>query len=115
MLIDVKMINTYHKPYADSTLNNMRKSDLIAYVRTLEHNYNVAVSFNEQQAKNFEKLFGQKNGYWFFTEYEYFDCSVCGGVYYNGCDSTQEAKTKLKEGDYYKYCPHCGAKMGVKE
>lgn len=41
---------------ADSTLRNMRKDDLIEYIRTLEHNYNVAVSFNENQARYIESL-----------------------------------------------------------
>ena len=38
MLVDVTLVNTYHKPYADSTLNNMKKSELIEYVRMLENN-----------------------------------------------------------------------------
>ena len=44
------------KPKADSTLFNMRKSDLIEYVRTLEHNYNVGATFLENQAKYIEFL-----------------------------------------------------------
>ena len=46
----------YIKPKAHLTLYNMRKADLIEYIRTLEHNYNVAVSFNENQAKYIESL-----------------------------------------------------------
>ena len=64
MLVDVTLVNTYHKPYADSTLNNMKKSELIEYVRMLENNYNIAVSFNHQQAKNVEKLLEQEHGQW---------------------------------------------------
>lgn len=56
MLVDVAMIKMPIKPKADSTLHCMRKDDLIEYIRTLEHNYNVAVSYNEQQAKNFLAL-----------------------------------------------------------
>ena len=41
---------------SDSTLNNMKKEDLIKYIRNLEHNYNVAVDFNIQQVKNFEMM-----------------------------------------------------------
>lgn len=44
------------KTKASSTLNGMKKSELIEYIRILEHNYNVAVSFNEQQAKNLAVL-----------------------------------------------------------
>lgn len=60
MVIDVSFVKRHIKPKADSTLLNMKKSDLIEYVRILEHNYNVAVSFNEQQARNIETMI--KNG-----------------------------------------------------
>ena len=60
MLVDVTLVNSYHKPFADSTLNNMKKSELIEYVRMLEYNYNVAVSFNRQQAENVKQLLDQK-------------------------------------------------------
>lgn len=56
MVVDVGMVKKHIKPKADSTLYNMRKVDLIEYIRTLEHNYNVAVSFNENQAKYIESL-----------------------------------------------------------
>lgn len=56
MVIDASIVKRHIKPKADSTLLNMKKADLIDYVRTLEHNYNVAVSFNEQQARNIEAM-----------------------------------------------------------
>ena len=56
MVVDIGIVKNYIKPKADSTLYNMRKVDLIEYIRTLEHNYNVAVSFNENQAKYIESL-----------------------------------------------------------
>ncbi len=56
MVVDIGVVRNYIKPKADSTLYNMRKVDLIEYIRTLEHNYNVAVSFNENQAKYIESL-----------------------------------------------------------
>lgn len=56
MLVDIGQMKQYIKPKADSTLRNMRKDALIEYIRTLEHNYNVAVSFNENQAKYIESL-----------------------------------------------------------
>jgi DNA-directed RNA polymerase subunit RPC12/RpoP len=52
-----------------------------------------------------------KHGYWFISEYEYLNCSECGESYLTGADSTAEAKERLAEGNYYPYCPHCGAKM----
>lgn len=51
------------------------------------------------------------HGYWFFTEYEYFTCSVCGESYYNGSYTLSETRELLAEGKYYPYCPDCGAKM----
>ena len=56
MIVDVGVVKNHIKPKADSTLYNMRKVDLIEYIRTLEHNYNVAVSFNENQAEYIESL-----------------------------------------------------------
>ena len=54
-----------------------------------------------------------KHGKWQITEYDYYDCSVCGNSYYNGCESGAEARQRLDERPYdvYKYCPNCGAKM----
>lgn len=56
MLVDMDEVRKHIKPKAHSTLCNMRKADLIDYIRCLEHNYNVAVSFNENQAKYIESL-----------------------------------------------------------
>lgn len=53
VLIDLNQIGQHCETKADSTLNNMKKADLIEYIRMLEHNYNVAVDFNIQQVKNF--------------------------------------------------------------
>ena len=50
------------KQKAYSTMCNMRKQDLIDYIRELEHNYNVAIAFNEQQAQNFEMLLKEQEG-----------------------------------------------------
>lgn len=56
MVVDIGEVKRHIKPKADSTLLNMRKADLIEYIRCLEHNYNVAVSFNENQARYIESL-----------------------------------------------------------
>lgn len=56
MLIDVATIKKSIKPKADSTLYNMKKSELIEYIRCLENNYNAAVWFNENQARYIESL-----------------------------------------------------------
>ena len=44
------------KTYSDSTLKTWRKTELIKYIRMLEQNYDDAIFFNEQQARNVEKM-----------------------------------------------------------
>ena len=56
MVSDIGTFKQRIKPKADSTLLNMRKADLVEYIRCLEHNYNVAVEFNENQARYIESL-----------------------------------------------------------
>lgn len=56
-----------------------------------------------------------RHGHWYIVEYEYFTCSECGNSFYNGCESTAEAKQRLKDGLYDNYCGHCGAKMDGKD
>ena len=50
------------KRYSDKTLMNMRKKDLIKYIRTLENNHDAALWFNAQQAKNFEMMLKEMRG-----------------------------------------------------
>lgn len=45
-----------HRRLSDSTLSSMKKSELIKYIRVLEHNWSVAVDWNEQQARNFADM-----------------------------------------------------------
>ena len=56
VLMDISQVGKHCETKADSTLNNMKKADLIEYIRMLEHNYNVAVDFNIQQVKNFQMM-----------------------------------------------------------
>lgn len=56
MMTDLTNWHLSIKPKADSTLLNMKKAELVEYIRVLEHNYNAAVWFNENQAKNIERL-----------------------------------------------------------
>ena len=51
MVHDVNQFGVCIEPKATTTLNNMRKADLIKYIRELEHDYNAVVTFNKQQAK----------------------------------------------------------------
>lgn len=45
-----------------------------------------------------------KTGHWIYTDYYTWCCSECGGEPYF-----------YKDIHYYKYCPYCGAKMGVED
>ena len=90
MVVDVGVVRNHIKPKADSTLYNMRKVDLIEYIRTLEHNYNVAVSFNENQAKYIESL-GFK---------EVIHCKDCKHWYKQGiCDKHTEVNAVWMDAD----------------
>lgn len=51
MLTNVPAVGRRMKPYADSTLRNMRKDELVRYIRCLENNYNAVVVFSENQAR----------------------------------------------------------------
>lgn len=85
MITDFGGVKQRIKPLANSTLMNMRKADLVAYIRTLEHNYNVAVEFNENQARYIEsldvgKIIRCKNCKFYKTLTDYRKCTlaVCG-------------------------------------
>jgi rubrerythrin len=100
MVVDVGVVKNHIKPKTDSTLYNMRKVDMIEYIRTLEHNYNVAVSFNENQAKYIESLDVAEvvHGRWIVENEESIRCSEC-------CFNRATIKMPMD------YCPNCGAKM----
>ena len=111
MVVDIGVVKNHIKPKADSTLYNMIKADLIEYIRTLEHNYNAAVSFNENQAKYIESLDLESlrpQGKWEEKEDMnvvdvYYTCSVCKEdfVTIDGVPTD----------NLWNYCPNCGAKM----
>ena len=90
MVVDIGSVRSYIKPKADSTLYNMRKVDLIEYIRILEHNYNVAVSFNNQQAKNFETMLKK-------------DCSGCEREFKRDCDYECTYCSRAYEDKYKMY------------
>lgn len=102
----------YHLQFNTDNKNNFETIQTIARMCVNEQeivltNYK---SINIQKQKNIE-FAPIKRGHWCIDEYEYFYCSLCGRAYYNGCDSTIEAKSKLNSGNYYPYCPFCGAQM----
>ena len=105
MVVDVGVVKNHIKPKADSTLYNMKKADLIEYIRTLEHNYNVAVSFNENQAKYIESLNINEvvHGHWVAVP----SSDMMTGKAYK----CSECK-KMRYGSFMpNYCQNCGAKM----
>ena len=116
MVIDVGVVKNHIKPKKKYlTLYNMRKDDLIEYIRTLEHNYNVAVSFNENQAKYIESLGfpGAVHGRWTrkpigkYTGVDEVCCSICDC--FIGVVTSDTGFREAIEG--MNYCPNCGAKM----
>ena len=50
------------KKYSDNTLKTWNKDELIRYIRILEGNYDAAIWFNEQQARNFEQMLAYIRG-----------------------------------------------------
>lgn len=88
IVVDIGEVKRHIKQKADITLYNMRKSDLIEYIRTLEHNYNVGATFLENQAKYIESL----------GVVEVVRCKDC---FANGCCSVQIDLDMGDEG----YCP----------
>ena len=102
MVVDIGEVKRHIKPKADSTLRNMRKDDLIEYIRCLEHNYNVGATFLENQARYIESLDVAKvvHGRWIHG-YDLLCCSLCA------CE--------IETRDDFNYCPNCGAKMDDKE
>ena len=107
MVIDVGVVKNHIKPKAYLTLYNMRKADLIEYIHTLEHNYNVAVSFNENQAKYIESL-----GFPGAVHGEWGEIYTCHGERLWGYKCSQCEQDNPNKSNY---CPNCGAKMDLKE
>ena len=56
-MIDLESVGLQRKQqYSDSTLRQWKKSELIKYIRILERNYDVQVSFKVQQCRNYEEM-----------------------------------------------------------
>jgi len=86
---------------ADSTLMQMKKADLVKYVRMCERNMVNAYETLDQQAKNFEKLLAEQSktpkGHWIKTKNYGFYCSNCKRY----SDDWRETE----------FCKHCGCDM----
>ena len=96
-----------YKPLADSTLQRMKKTEIIELLRIAEHNAKVAQEYVDQQAKNLKDWKPVMHGRWILEREPNgkpycFHCSVCDSDYH--CIGILEASD---------YCPHCGAKMDL--
>ena len=80
-----------------------------------EWHSNSEVQTTAQAALDLLKEQEPRTAHWFISEYEYLTCSHCGESYYTGAESTEEARQRLAGGRYYKFCPHCGARMDAQE
>ena len=56
MVTDMGVLVMPVKPKADSTLRNMRKNDLIEYIRCLEHNHNALAWMYQNQVRLLDEL-----------------------------------------------------------
>ena len=90
-----------YKPLADSTLQRMKKKEIIELLRIAEHNAKVAQEYVDQQAENLKDWKPVVHGRWVS-----FHSEVAGYIQYcSACGIGSDAKTD--------YCPHCGAKMDL--
>ena len=90
-----------YKPLADSTLQRMKKTEIIELLRIAEHNAKVAQEYVDQQAKNLKDWAPVVHGRW-GTRSDRPDsliCSICNC----GFDMWKH--------DPHNYCPNCGARM----
>lgn len=95
------------KPYADSTLYQKKKSELVQIIRDYEHNYSVLYEANERGIRAATKMLDGTDK---VAEWKYKTMSVPGGKgqTYSKWSCTH-CKTKRK--DRTKFCPECGYKM----
>lgn len=103
----------------------LHKNGLADYETMSELQENIGTIANSRLLREFESYIKQlkkeytedvdeeetETGEWFVSEYEYLTCSECGESYYTGAESTAEAHQRLREGQFYPFCPHCGKPM----
>ena len=100
MLHDINQYVVHREHKATSTLKAMTKVELIEYIRMLEHDYNVAVDFNERQARNIEQM--MKDG----RLAEVIRCKNCiryGDEYVAGAGWCDEHEHLTNDDDYCSY------------
>ena len=100
MLHDINQYGVHREHKATTTLKAMTKAELIKYIRMLEHDYNVAVDFNERQARNVEQM--MKDG----KLAEVIRCKDCiryGDEYVVGAGWCDEHEHLTNDDDYCSY------------
>lgn len=100
MLHDINQYGVHREHKATTTLKAMTKAELIEYIRMLEHDYNVAVDFNERQARNIEQM--MKDG----RLAEVIRCKDCiryGDEYVVGAGWCDEHEHLTNDDDYCSY------------
>lgn len=107
-----------YKPLADSTLQRMKKTEIIELLRIAEHNAKVAQEYVDQQAKNLKDWAPVVHGRWEEADW------VEPGFHGFGTIRTPKAalrcsncKNCFKKELLWKdnYCPNCGAKMDMRD
>ncbi len=114
ILVDLDSVMKPCKPYADGTLQNMKKSELIEYVRMLEHNNDVAVAALNQQAENVKDWEPVVRAHWETVPnrvLEHGEVEIRGTA--ERCSSCMHASKDFKK--WFDRCPNCGAKMDGEE
>ena len=98
MVHDINQWGVHRKPKTTTALKAMTKAELIEYIRILEHDYNVAVDFNELQARNIEQMV--KDG----KLIEVIRCKDCWcydtGAGYDGWGLCERYDQDRKDNDY---------------
>ena len=95
-----------YKPLADSTLQRMKKTEIIELLRIAEHNAKVAEEYVYQQAENLKDWKPVVHGRWIDGD-PY--CPICRKDKFRGLDADVWADWQPD------YCPNCGARMDMRD
>ena len=93
-----------YKPLADSTLQRMKKTEIIELLRIAEHNVNVAQEYVDQQAENIKDWSPVRHGRWIERKSLHAESGIIAK-----CSVCQKDVQYL--GNPLNFCPNCGAKM----
>lgn len=97
-----------YKPLADSTLQRMKKTEIIELLRIAEHNAKVAQEYVDQQAENIKDWAPVVHGRWeWLRPNRVVTGCMCGTCSACGVRSKYIVNTMV--------CPNCGAKMDMRD